>query len=138
MKPSQVASKLRQIATAIDNSKSPRVDLVVEDLKRIAGGIDAPDPFDPTAAEGHASGSDYDLNIKFLQEAGDDIFDRGYTYEVKGTAKGNPIDGQVVIFIEDGEYSGWDWMSDSEFDLTIDENADTAQTVLDCFEPLFL
>lgn len=37
MKPSQVASKLRQIAVAIGNSKSPRPDLVVADLRRLAG-----------------------------------------------------------------------------------------------------
>jgi len=35
MKPSQIASKLRQIASAIDNSKNPRQDLVAQDLRRV-------------------------------------------------------------------------------------------------------
>jgi hypothetical protein len=39
MKPSQVAHKLRQIATAIDNSRSPRRDLVAADLKQIIGSM---------------------------------------------------------------------------------------------------
>jgi hypothetical protein len=40
LKPSQVASKLRQIAATIDKSKSPRADLVAEDLNKIIAAID--------------------------------------------------------------------------------------------------
>jgi hypothetical protein len=40
MKPSQMAQKLRQIASAIDNSKNPRRDLVAADLRRIVAVID--------------------------------------------------------------------------------------------------
>jgi hypothetical protein len=40
MKPSQVASKLRQIAAAIDNSRNPRADLVARDLKRIVAAVE--------------------------------------------------------------------------------------------------
>ena len=36
MKPVQVTHELRQIATALENSKNPRKDLVLQDLKRIA------------------------------------------------------------------------------------------------------
>jgi len=36
MKPEQITYELRQIATALENSKSPRQDLVLQDLKRIA------------------------------------------------------------------------------------------------------
>jgi hypothetical protein len=39
MKPSQVASKLRQIASTIDNSKNPRKDLVAADLKKVIGNL---------------------------------------------------------------------------------------------------
>ncbi len=39
MKPSQTASRLRQIATAVNDSKSPRRDLVVADLKRVLSSI---------------------------------------------------------------------------------------------------
>jgi len=39
MKPSQVASKLRRIAAAIDNSKNPRPDLVAADLRRIVANM---------------------------------------------------------------------------------------------------
>lgn len=35
MRPSQFASKLRQIADAINNSQNPRRDLVVQDLRRL-------------------------------------------------------------------------------------------------------
>jgi len=41
MKPSQVAAKLRQIASAIDNSNNPRKDLVAADLKRVISRISA-------------------------------------------------------------------------------------------------
>jgi len=39
MKPSQVAAKLRQIASAIDNSNNPRKDLVAADLKRVIAAV---------------------------------------------------------------------------------------------------
>lgn len=39
MKPSQVSTKLRQIAAAIDNSKNPRRDLVALDLKKLVKDI---------------------------------------------------------------------------------------------------
>jgi hypothetical protein len=35
MKPSHIASRLRQIAAAIDNSKNPRRDLVARDLQQV-------------------------------------------------------------------------------------------------------
>jgi hypothetical protein len=39
MKPFQVASKLRQIAAAIDNSRNPRRELVTADLRKIIGSL---------------------------------------------------------------------------------------------------
>jgi len=55
MKPSQVASKLRQIAAAIDNSKNPRKDLVAADLHRVVTAIEDfkgfRDPNDPKIVE---------------------------------------------------------------------------------------
>jgi hypothetical protein len=40
MKPAQIASKLRQIATAIDNSKNPCRDLVEQDLRRVIAAVE--------------------------------------------------------------------------------------------------
>lgn len=40
MKPSRVTSKLRQIATALDNSKNPRRDLVAADLKKLITAVE--------------------------------------------------------------------------------------------------
>lgn len=40
MKPSQVSTKLRQIAAAIDNSENPCRDLVAADLRRIVASVD--------------------------------------------------------------------------------------------------
>jgi hypothetical protein len=41
MKPSQLAAKLRQIATTIDNSKQPDRAFVARDLKRVLAGMDS-------------------------------------------------------------------------------------------------
>ena len=43
MKPSQLAAKLRQIATTIDNSKQPDRTLVARDLKKVLAAVNAPD-----------------------------------------------------------------------------------------------
>jgi len=42
MKPNSVASRLRQIATKIENSKSPRRDLVAEDLQEVLQKLETP------------------------------------------------------------------------------------------------
>jgi hypothetical protein len=62
MKPSQVASKLRQIAAAIDNSKNPRADLVARDLKRIIVSVGGDPTF--TYPSGKTSPSPYDNEAK--------------------------------------------------------------------------
>ena len=59
MKPSQVASKLRQISVAIDNSKSPRGNLVAADLRRIVAELQPQDlqgeeQYVPTSPEDRA------------------------------------------------------------------------------------
>jgi len=51
MKPSQTAGKLRQIATAIENSKRPDRNLVAEDLKKIIASLTEPDTADKPEAE---------------------------------------------------------------------------------------
>jgi len=43
MKPSEVASKLRQIAAAIEKSENPRKDLVAADLKRVIAAVSSPE-----------------------------------------------------------------------------------------------
>lgn len=44
MKPEQVASRLRQIASAIDNSKKPKAALVAADIKKVIASLGAEDP----------------------------------------------------------------------------------------------
>lgn len=46
MKPSEVSTKLRQIATAIDRSKNPDRDLVTQDLRRIVSHLQIGAKFD--------------------------------------------------------------------------------------------
>jgi hypothetical protein len=51
MKPFQVSTKLRQIATKIENSKKPRKDLVANDIRQILSNINrqaaVPNDLDP-------------------------------------------------------------------------------------------
>jgi len=53
VKPSDVANRLRQIATKIDNSKSPKRELVAEDLQEVLSVLENAEPpaADPPAAE---------------------------------------------------------------------------------------
>lgn len=59
MKPSEVSTKLRQIATAINNSTNPRSDLVVKDLRRILASIQTSDGhlFDEITVESTVTGT---------------------------------------------------------------------------------
>lgn len=62
MKPSQVSTKLRQIAAAIDNSKNPRRDLVAADLKRVIIAVDDKYPVeDSESFEGMTEASVEDM-----------------------------------------------------------------------------
>jgi len=53
VKPSDVANRLRQIAAAIDNSKSPKRELVAEDLQEVLSVLENAEPpaAEPPAAE---------------------------------------------------------------------------------------
>lgn len=69
MTPSQASQALRQVATAIDNSKSPRRELVVSDLKKIlvAMGEEAQAPQEQVALP--SSGAGKNMLKKMLADA---------------------------------------------------------------------
>jgi hypothetical protein len=74
MKPSQVISKLRQIATIIENSKRPDKLLVAKDLKQVINRM---------AADGDVYFDDPELNKAFTEElkkSSGDYFEYVYAY----------------------------------------------------------
>jgi len=116
MKPSQVASKLRKIATTIDNSKNPRRDLVAADLKRIIAATEIPrdivfyidgleeTQLDPTVDIGAVEDFIGDF-VKALEEAGATVVDQeGETIEVEYS---DPLSKVVDKFNERGKTFSW-------------------------------
>lgn len=129
MKPSQVASTLRRIATAIEKSRKPDKNLVAKDLKRLISVFTGP----VRGPNHHQSGDPGTTGYDFVvHEFGEELSDNPDTklLNVMGIIFGKKISGQLTIYTSNGIYDGYEYKSDPSY-FDIKKDSEMLSTVLD-------
>jgi hypothetical protein len=120
MKPSQISKELRRIATTINNSKKPHLDLVIKDIRKVLASLS--ESGDPSSPGGYS--------VTCVMNSAE------FKFSVDGMVSGQPISGDLEIKLgRDGQFDGWEYEAD-EGSQDISEG-ESLQTILDiCMDEL--
>jgi len=100
MRPRQAASALRTIAEGLDRSRRPTRPAVAADLQAVLASLHGSgDPDQPGG---------YSLTFEPLP----DTPKGAKVLSVSGKIEGNVVSGRLTVYLEDGEFNGWDYVPD--------------------------
>jgi hypothetical protein len=120
MTPSQVANRLRLIASRIDATDAPDKSRVAADIKKVVASL--------YKYMGSNENDDYKLTVEELvNESTDDE----KILSVNGRISGRVVSGKMTVYLSDGKYYQDSYESDpNSYDINKDQN--DLQLVLNC------